>query len=50
MPVEWNELSSVKPQDFTLHNAAVRIAEKGDLFKNVLDTHQNLDAILAQIN
>lgn len=50
MPVEWEELrAGIRPEDFTLNNALVRIKKKGDLFAPLLDNTQqeSLDAILA---
>jgi bifunctional non-homologous end joining protein LigD len=36
-PLEWGEVKSgLTPQDFTIHNIAARLKEKGDLFKMVL--------------
>jgi DNA primase len=49
MPIEWGELTSIKPGDFTLQNGAKRLADKGDLFKGLLETEQNLDSILEKI-
>ena len=48
-PVEWSELTNIKPGDFTLLNAAGLLAEKGDHFKGLLAAEQNLDAVLERI-
>src|SRR6185436_11381121 len=46
-PLEWNEVApGLDPKQFNIHNARRRFAEKGDLFRGVLDSPQNLhDAI-----
>lgn len=49
MPVDWSELASISPGDFTLLNSAKLLAEKGDRFKGLLETDQNLDTILEKI-
>ena len=37
MPLEWDEvIKGLKITDFTIHNALVRIKEKGDIFAPVL--------------
>lgn len=52
MPVEWVELKTgIKPEDFTLNNALLRIKKKGDLFAPLLDSTQqeSLDALLTHV-
>jgi bifunctional non-homologous end joining protein LigD len=47
-PLDWKEVEAKKitPQDFTIKNLGERLAEKGDLFKSVLNNKQDLkDAI-----
>ena len=46
MPIDWNELSGIKPENFTLLNAAKRLEITGDLFKGLLDMEQTLDSVL----
>jgi len=37
-PIEWDELDSeLKPTDFTVENMLVRLQEKGDLWKRIVD-------------
>ncbi len=46
MPVEWDELKNgVKPCDFTLKNAALRLREKGDLFAPMLKEGQTVPVL-----
>ena len=49
MPIDWNELTGIKPEDFTLLNAAERLAKNGDHFKDLFAMHQNLDSVLEKI-
>ena len=49
MPIDWDELANIKPGDFTLLNAAKRLAESGDRFKGLFEVDQNLDSILDKI-
>lgn len=49
MPISWNELNGIKPEDFTLLNAEKRLKEKGDFFKGLLGMNQSLDSILEKI-
>lgn len=49
MPIRWKELSGVKPEDFTLLNAAKRLEETGDRFKGLLEVDQSLDSLLEKI-
>lgn len=42
MPVSWEELSSVRPQSFSLFTAAEYLGKRGDLFEPVLRLKQRL--------
>jgi bifunctional non-homologous end joining protein LigD len=46
-PIDWDELddSSLRPDGFTIRNIFGRLAERGDLFRPVLDTNQVLPPI-----
>ena len=47
MPLDWSEIKKgLKPVDFTIKNALVRIEKNGDLFKPVLGKAINLKEIL----
>jgi bifunctional non-homologous end joining protein LigD len=36
-PLEWKEVKlGIRPNDFTIHNLAQRVKEKGDIFKGIL--------------
>ncbi|MEH6681250.1 MAG: DNA ligase D [Sediminicola sp.] len=50
MPLEWKELKKpVRPADFTLHNAAARIKEKGDLFAPLLSTSIDMEKAIGRL-
>ena len=49
MPIDWSELNGIKPEDFTLLNAAKRLEETGDRFKGLFEVEQTLDSILGKI-
>lgn len=44
MPVKWEELSTIKPTDFNLFNAAERLKSVGDLFE-ILEKEDNQVAL-----
>jgi bifunctional non-homologous end joining protein LigD len=46
-PIDWDELDdpSLRPDGFTIRNVFDRLAERGDLFRPVLDTDQVLPPI-----
>jgi bifunctional non-homologous end joining protein LigD len=46
MPVRWDELRDIYPTHFTILNACDRLAETGDLWKNVLQEKHDLAAML----
>ncbi len=43
-PIDWDELDdpALTPEAFTIHTMPQRLAEKGDLFRDVLARHQKL--------
>lgn len=43
MPLRWEEVTTARPQDFTLTTALSRLAKTGDLFRPVLTQKQSLD-------
>lgn len=50
MPLEWSEItSSLRPTDFTIKNALIRIKQKGDIWKPVLGEAIHLRETLARI-
>lgn len=51
MPVEWDDLErGLSPGQFTLKNAADRIARKGDIFHDVLTTAQSLNTAIMNLD
>ncbi|MGE5371983.1 MAG: non-homologous end-joining DNA ligase [Solirubrobacterales bacterium] len=42
-PIRWEELSRIKPEDFTIRTVPERLKTTGDLFEPVLVTRQRLD-------
>ncbi len=46
MPLSWEELASAHPLDFTITNAAARLAQTGDRWAEVLERKQSLEAAL----
>ena len=46
-PIGWDELDdpSLRPDGFTIRSELARVAERGDLFRTVLDRNQQLPAI-----
>jgi bifunctional non-homologous end joining protein LigD len=45
-PVEWDELTSIYPTDFNIHTVPQRLAEKGDLWGDILDHKIDLTEVL----
>jgi len=45
MPVSWDELTGIRPLDFTIRTVREQITERGDLFKGVLENKQNLKEV-----
>jgi bifunctional non-homologous end joining protein LigD len=49
-PLEWAEVApGLHPKQFTIHNARQRFGEKGDLFRGVLESPQNLYEALGRL-
>jgi bifunctional non-homologous end joining protein LigD len=46
MPLGWEELAKAHPLDFRITNAAVRLAEAGDRWSDVLERKQSLEEAL----
>jgi bifunctional non-homologous end joining protein LigD len=46
MPVRWDELRDIYPQDFTILNACDRVDEVGDLWADILNQKHDLRALL----
>ena len=49
IPVTWEELEWIQPQQFHLNNVLDRLNQVGDLFAPVLTTRQSLDSLLPQL-
>jgi bifunctional non-homologous end joining protein LigD len=48
MPLSWEELQTAQPLDFTLANAARRLAQTGDPWRDALTRKQSLERTLAR--
>jgi bifunctional non-homologous end joining protein LigD len=48
MPLTWEELAKAHPLDFRLTNAAERLAETGDRWRDALQRKQSLEQALAR--
>jgi bifunctional non-homologous end joining protein LigD len=48
MPLTWDELQNAHPLDFRLTNAAQRLAETGDRWREALTRKQSLERALAR--
>jgi bifunctional non-homologous end joining protein LigD len=46
MPLTWDELAKAHPLDFRMTNAADRLAQTGDRWKDVLEQKQSLEKAL----
>jgi len=46
MPLTWEELASAHPLDFRISNAAERLAETGDRWRDALKRKQDLEGLL----
>jgi bifunctional non-homologous end joining protein LigD len=46
MPLTWEELAGAHPLDFRLANAAQRLAETGDRWRDALKRKQSLEGVL----
>jgi bifunctional non-homologous end joining protein LigD len=49
MPLTWEELAGAHPLDFTLANAAERLAQTGDRWSEALKGKQSLERALARV-
>ena len=47
MPLTWEELAKAHPLDFRITNAAPRLAETGDRWREALTRKQNLESVLS---
>jgi len=47
VPLTWEELATAQPPDFSLTNVVQRLAQTGDLWRDVLARKQSLERILA---
>ncbi len=45
VPVDWDELSSIYPEEFTLRTVPGRLADKGDLWQDILDHKSDLRSL-----
>jgi bifunctional non-homologous end joining protein LigD len=50
MPLAWEELEKAQPLDFTLFNAAQRLQESGDRWRDALIRKQSIERTLAREN
>jgi DNA primase len=46
MPLRWEELGEIYPPDFTILTAPDRLAEVGDLWRDILKAKHDLQALL----
>jgi bifunctional non-homologous end joining protein LigD len=46
MPLTWEELAGAHPLDFRLTNAAQRLAQTGDRWRDALQRKQSLESVL----
>jgi bifunctional non-homologous end joining protein LigD len=49
MPLTWEELASAHPLDFRITNAAQRLSETGDRWRDALDRKQSLESALKRV-
>ena len=49
MPVEWNNLGSVLPTDFTITSVPQLISKKNDIWAGVLSEKQNISKIISKV-
>lgn len=48
-PLQWDEVNSIKPSDFTIKTILPRLQKVGELFAPVLSDRQSLEAALRQL-
>jgi DNA primase len=46
MPVEWSNLDSILPTDFTIENVPQLVAKKTDLWERVITEKQNISKVM----
>jgi len=46
LPLTWDELAGAHPLDFRLTNAAQRLAQTGDRWRDALKRKQSLEGVL----
>jgi bifunctional non-homologous end joining protein LigD len=49
MPLTWEELAGAHPLDFTITNAAARLAQTGDRWREALSGKQSLEKALERV-
>ena len=49
MPLEWEELAGAHPLDFRITNAAERLAQTGDRWRDALSGKQSLEQALERV-
>jgi bifunctional non-homologous end joining protein LigD len=49
MPLSWEELAGAHPLDFTITNAAARLAQTGDCWRDALSGKQSLERALERV-
>ena len=49
MPLEWEELAGAHPLDFRITNAAERLAQSGDRWRDALSGKQSLEQALERV-
>lgn len=49
MPVRWDELGAIYPEQFTLHTAPARLARTGELWHDILDHKADLTRAFAAL-
>jgi DNA primase len=45
-PLDWDELTEVQPEDFTVESMPARFAKVGDRFAEIDDSHHSLETLL----
>ena len=49
MPLDWEELAAAHPLDFRITNAAARLAQTGDRWRDALNAKQSLEQALERV-
>lgn len=50
MPVEWNNLDSILPTDFTIENVPQLVPRKTDLWEGVMTEKQDISKVMDRVN